>query len=145
MKAGTALATIIATVLCAEIVCAQYASSPQARELLSTLQDTRSATEVGISWLDYGPIARNIKIKLDRFLRVSDSKNHPAGYFLKSSADAYVKAQTSKPRFWMPSIFWHIGGQWLEMAEDCISGKQKCLSISEDEASKNSEDKIKKQ
>jgi hypothetical protein len=99
---------------------AQYASSSQARELLQELQDARSVTRVGISWLDYGQIARNIQIKLDRFLRTSDVNEHPLGYNLKITAEAYLRARSESARYWSPYVKWDYAKSELEITEACI-------------------------
>jgi hypothetical protein len=103
-----------------EAAMAQYASSSQARELLQELQDARSITRVGISWLDYGQIARNIQIKLDRFLRTSDANEHPLGYNLKITAEAYLRARSESARYWSPYVLWDYAKSELEITEACI-------------------------
>lgn len=110
---------------------AQYASSSQARELLQELQDARSVTRIGISWLDYGQIARNIQIKLDRFLRTSDASEHPLGYNLKVTAEAYLQARSESAKYWSPYVLWDYAKSELEITEACIVNTQMglCESI----------------
>jgi hypothetical protein len=100
---------------------AQYVSSTQARELLQELQDARSVTNVGISWLEYAKVARNIQIKLDRFLRTTDASQHPAGNNLKETAEAYVRAHSSSAKYWDPSIHWQLADLLLKYTEQCIA------------------------
>ncbi len=100
---------------------AQFVSSTQARELLEELQDTRSVTNVGVSWLEYGRIARNIQIKLDRFLRTSDARQHPVGKNLKETAEAYILAHSSSARYWYPQTSWQMADFLLKRTEECVA------------------------
>jgi hypothetical protein len=99
---------------------AQYVSSAQARELLQELQDARSVTNVGISWLEYGKVARNIQIKLDRFLRTPDASRHPVGNNLKKTAEAYVLAHSDSAKYWDPNVMWWVADRELNITEKCI-------------------------
>jgi hypothetical protein len=110
---------------------AQYSSSTQARELLQELQDARSVTRIGISWLDYGQTARNIQIKLDRFLRSSDANEHPLGYNLKTTAEAYLRARGESAKYWSPRVLWNQAQSELEITETCIANPkmEPCESI----------------
>jgi hypothetical protein len=110
---------------------AQYVSSTQARELLQELQDARSVTKVGISWLEYGKVARNIQIKLDRFLRTPDASRHPVGFNLKNAAELYVLAHSSSAKYWDPSGNWRVADRQLNTIEKCIVNTKllECSSI----------------
>jgi hypothetical protein len=132
LKLKIALATLfIGSTLLAVPAKAQYASSPQARDLLATLQDAHSMTKVGISWLEYGKVARDIQIKLDRFLRAPGASQHPAGAQLKDAAENFVEAHSDSPRYWEPQFRWMMGGMHLEDAEKCVASKIGCRSIDE--------------
>lgn len=87
---------------------------------MQELQDARSVTRLGISWLDYGQIARNIQIKLDRFLRTLDANEHPLGYNLKITAEAYLRARSESATYWSPYVKWDYAKSELEITEACI-------------------------
>jgi hypothetical protein len=108
---------------------AQYASSLQAKNLLEALQDTRSMTSVGISWLEYGKIARDLQVKLDRFLRAPGAEQYPAGWSLKNAAKVYIMANSSSARHWSPQPHWKLGSLLLKSAEECINANKKCISL----------------
>jgi hypothetical protein len=99
---------------------AQYISSAQARELLQELQDAKSVTNVGISWLEYGKVARNIQIKLDRFLRIPDASQHPIGNNLKDTAEAYIRAHSDSAKYWYPQLSWQLADLELINTEKCL-------------------------
>lgn len=101
---------------------AQYASSIPARELLQELQDAKSATKVGISWLDYGNVARNIQIKLDRFLRAPGADKHPFGHNLQETAKTYLGAYNGESAaYWFPVLAWQQAATKLRTTEECIA------------------------
>jgi hypothetical protein len=123
---------LIILFFCIQPASAQYAASKQARELLTILQATRLATKTGVSWIEYTIFSSNIKLKLNQFLTAPDAEKHPAGYWLKESAQAYINAHDNTSfRNWNPQSYWHSGRSNLEGAEKCIATNVMCATMDE--------------
>jgi hypothetical protein len=139
-----AVAVFIST-LATQAVYAQHSSSSQARELLSSLQDTRSMVKVGINAIDYARVARDLQISVDRFLRTPGARQHPAGGLLKKAAERYIEAndhfesKTSSSSHLSELYSSLIQSSWslakldLELAEKCITTGKSCESIEQQE------------
>jgi hypothetical protein len=128
LKKVVALSTIAVT-LAIQPANAQYASSLQARDLLSALQDARSMVKVGINAIEYNRVARDLQVKLDRFLRMSDASKHPAGGYLKKSAESFILADSIFKSREGPQASWMIAETSLSIAELCITTGKECRTI----------------
>jgi hypothetical protein len=128
LRKGIAL-SILAVTLGIQSANAQYASSPQARELLSALQDTHSMVKVGINAIEYNRVARDLQVKLDRFLRMPDAMKHPAGGYLKKSVESFIIADDNFKSRKGPQANWIKAEEFLSIAEQCITTGKECRTI----------------
>lgn len=113
-------------------------NNPQANALLQTLQDTQSMTKAGISYVDFQPVARNIQIKLDRFLRSPGAANYPGGDLLRNAAQAYVHSSSMRLYGeWSPKALWSASDFHLYFyVMVCEKLPDKCSTIAKSKGSR---------